>query len=271
VLGEHPHRVLRQAELARVEGLQHLRGLRGHSHGQGALLPVEGRQDAAHLQRDRRVPSGLHGHLDHPVGLGEGRVHVAGAEGGTEAEVRAQLLVHQRAALGQRGQRIEDRRELLVVDDDEFRRVLSRGPAGGGDEDDRFADVPDDAGCQGRLQPRDHARPGQEPPPSGAVRREVLGGEDGQDLRRRQCRGGVDAGDPAGGDRGSHEGDVRLARRGHVVDEAPPTHQQGGVLAAPDPPAHVRRARRRPGHRAPSPPESCIASAAARTASTMVW
>jgi hypothetical protein len=277
MLGEHPHRVLRQAEFARVEGLQHLRGLGGHPHRQGALLPVEGRQDAAHLDRDGGVPAGLHGHLDHAVGLGEGRVDVAGAEGGTEAQVRAELLVHERAAVGQRRHRIEDRRQFLVVDDDEFGRVLRGGPAGRGDEDDRLADVPDDAGGQGGLQPRDHPGPGEQSPPPGAVRREVLGGEDGHDLRRGQGGRGVDLRDAPGGDRRPHERDVRLARLGHVVDEASAPDQQRRVLAPPDAAAHVARI----GHRATSPLATPLGSPlasplamvrpAARTASTIVW
>jgi hypothetical protein len=280
VLGEHPHRVLRQPELARVEGLQHLRRLSGHSNRQGALLPVEGREDAPHLQRDGGVPAGLHRHLGHPVGRGKGRVHVAAAEGGTEAQIRAQLLVHQRAAVGQRRHRVEDRRQLLVVDDDELGRVLRGGPAGGGDEDDRLADVPHDAGRQGGLQPRDHARPVQQAPPSRAVRREVLGGEGRQHLRRRHCRRSVDVGDPPRGERRPHERDVRLARLGHVVDEASAPDEQGRVLTPPDAAPHVARA----GHRAASPAEGpagvpagsvvgCppMVRPAARTASTIVW
>ena len=267
MLGEHPHRVLRQAEFPRVERLQHLRGLGRHPHGQGALLPVEGGQDAPHLERDGGVPAGLHRHLDHPVGLGEGRVHVAGAEGGTEAQVRAELLVHERAAVGQRRHRIEHRRQLLVVDDDELGRVLRGGPARGGDEDDRLADVPDDAGGQRGLQSRDHPRPGEQSPPPGAVRREVLGGEHGHDLRRRQRGGGVDVRDPPGGDRRPHERDVRLARLGHVVDEASAPDQQRRVLAAPDPLPDVPVAR----HCASSSRGRRIVSCAARTASTIVW
>ena len=120
--------------------------------------------------------------------------------------------------------------QRLVVDVDQFDRVLGEVAALGDDQRNRVAD---ELGLAlGQRRPRSVrdvlARDGV--PGLLDVGVEVGGGEHRVHAGQRQRRRGVDAVDPGARERAAHEAGVQHARPGDVVDEAAAAGQQPGVL-----------------------------------------
>ena len=132
----------------------------------------------------------------------------------------------------QRGHRVDDHRQRVVVDDDEVGGVLTLVGPFRDHRGDRFADVADDLAREraGREHRRVRRRLRREP--------ELVGGEDADDAGLPERLRGVDAGDPRVRHRRSHVGHVQGSveeRVGDVADEGRRAGQEARVLHPDDP------------------------------------
>jgi len=194
-------------------------------------------------------------------GGGEPGIEIAAAQRPLVAPVGAQLLVHERRAVGQRRLHVGHDRQRVVVDEHLRRRVDHRVAVVADHQRDRVADVVHLVLGQRPvrrvvdLDPRRHPGHRQRrrevevvPREHGAHARVLArsGRVDGQDLRVRLGR--------------AHERRPQLPGDVDVVDVARAAHDQPRVLLALDRPADPRL-----GH------GGGHASAAASTALTMLW
>ena len=163
-------------------------------------------------------------------------------------------------ALG--GPEVEHRRELLVVDRDELRRVLGRVRILGEEDGDGLPDVAHPLPRQDRLQMVVERLIGDlDPDRDPFDRREVRRRHDGEDAFGRARRARVHLAQDRVGDRRPDHAEPQLTREVDVVDEAAATGQQSRVLDPERPPGA--------GHG--SVDGSATASAARRTARRMFW
>ena len=135
---------------------------------------------------------------------------------------------------------VDDRRQLLVLDDDAVDRVARRFARFGDDGDDRLADVAREL-VRERAARRAHRRAAIGAPEIrrrrhrlDAGRGQLGAGVDGEHARHRPRRVGVDGDDARVRVRRALEGDDRLAGLGDVVDEAAAAGEQRAVLDAMD-------------------------------------
>jgi hypothetical protein len=278
-----PHLLGRQGEGGADLLLVHVQPLGGDVQLHAAVL---GRHGEAGLRAEERLV--LHPHLvlaHHDDVRGRRRVTGADLEVPHQVPLRVQVgaLPAQLGDLGggvvhlvpgrvpQRGARVGDRLQHVVVDVD----AGGGQPGGlrvvGGDQRHRFALVADDVEGQhrlvGQLEPVD------------LLARHVVGGEHGGDAGGGQRRAGVDRADPgvgvraAQGDPPEHVLHPEVAAVGELATDLQDAVGPLGVVADPAAagPGQVlrcpgRRAGRR-AHRSPPAVGSAIRSAASRTAS----
>ena len=127
-VGRHDlHHVVRHAQRARVEILDHVRALAAGVDGELARALVEGRQHAARLEAHSRMAAELEGVLDDEVGACEGRLGVAVVDDLAVGEVVAELGVDRGRAGIERPLLVGDRRQLLPLDGDALGCVLGLG------------------------------------------------------------------------------------------------------------------------------------------------
>ena len=188
ILGEHAHLMFGETEMLGEQVLHHVRRLRALIDGQALLAFVPVGDDGARLVGHAGVAAEDERGLDDGVGFGEGLVDGADIELALKAEIVAEIRMDHRRLAVERGFRIGDRRQLLVVDLDQFAGVLGLGARARDDGADRFAlpagALDGDRRLRRRFQSlemREHADPG----------RHDLGdlgaGDDGDDARRLFC------------------------------------------------------------------------------------
>ena len=166
----------------------------------------------------------------HPVrGARERSVGVAVAEAPVAHDVRADVAVQQRCAGRGRGDRIDHRVELAVLDLDPFERVFGRITVARHHHRHRLPRVthPIDRKC---VMPHRLLHPGDERP---GPRGDLRAGQDDDDLGHRE-RGGRVEGDDLGMcmRRAQHRGVGGAGALPHVVGEAPAPGEQCRVLHA---------------------------------------
>ena len=258
---DHAHPVTRDAQRLGEVALVEERHLRGAPHGQAGV-------------RTPRSTPGRDGHhgaqagggdvvepvapLDHDVGLGEGRLHVAVGKLVLEVDqVAAELVVDQGSARTKRRVRIEDGGQLLVVDPDESCGFLRDLFGEGGHSRDLVPDAADLAAV-GRATLEGQVILGE----ADGMLLHAVGGDDGEHARERLGGARVDAAHPRVGILGPQNGPVGHAWQDDVVEELCVSGDLLGAVAlrgvlADDAEAH-RRAPRRGGDatRPSSPPGS---------------
>ena len=167
------------------------------------------------------------GVLEHLRGLGEGLVDVAAPQPEVERDIGAlaalevlevgegagglELLVHQDLVVGGLDL-VEDRRQLLVLGDDQLRRLLGDVRIGGEHDRDRLADIVHLADGEDRLVVEGRAVIGL-----GDDLAHVVGGDDAVDAGHLLGRAGVDRLDAAVGDGAAEDLSVQHAGQPHGV------------------------------------------------------
>ena len=144
--------------------------------------------------------------------------------------------MHERRALCERGLRVGDGRQLLVLDLDELRRVLGGGAAGCDDDGDAVADVACLIGRERKMRRRIRVL-GRKPRARQAavpVLGEVVSRPGGDDLGVRERGPDVDAADPRVREGAPHDGEIDHARQPHVVDPLGLPAEERHVLLALD-------------------------------------
>ena len=166
---------------------------------------------------------------DNAGGSGEGRCGLAKAEAPVADEVRADLLMQDRRPLRHAGNGIDHRLQRLVRDLDRVERILGEIAVLCHRDRDGLADIAHALDGHrpvlgGDLQAGDHRR-GQ--------LGEVAPGDDRHHARQRGGSSDLDREDVGMGVRRAQDRGVQRARPGaEIVDKAPATGQQGGVLDA---------------------------------------
>ena len=224
------------------QGLEDVRDLGRRPHGQLLAGGIDDHGARLHERRDEPLlaePAADHdrvgvvlGRCDRLLRAATG-AGVAGVEHPVRAGVGAEVRVQQCGALGERLLHVQDRRQVVVVDDDELGRVAGgRGVAGDHHGDAVTGEVHGVDGQRRRLRGllvrRD--RPGVRQARLGEP--EVGGGVDRDDAGKRAGLVGVDPGD-AGMRRGrAHHGQVQHPGQGDVVGPAGAPGDEAGVLLA---------------------------------------
>ena len=231
---DHADLRLGNAEHDRGEHPEDVRDLRRRPQRQ--LVHDGLREAGARLDRVRDQPVLPQAAADGRRRLGEELVHLAGVERPRVAAVRAEVLVDDRSAVGERGLRVDDGMERLVVDRDELGRVLRGGTRVCDDDGDGVALVARLVRCERPVHRRGGVLGRQ---PGGRKRRlpvvrQVGAGEDGDDAVGRGGLRGVDALDLRVRVRAADDGHVDRARKRHVVDERALPDQELAVLLAGD-------------------------------------
>ena len=153
-------------------------------------------------------------------------------EGGGEAHVRAVLGEQQRRVGRQRVERVRDRRQRVVLDDDALDGVDGLRA---GLRDDGRDDVADESHLVGRehrpVQRLGHRRELLQRRETEVVAARVV---HGHDTRHRQRLGDVDRDQVGVRDRGPHERHVRHVRLDEVVDVLPRSGQERGIFETTD-------------------------------------
>ena len=222
VLGHHPHLMLGEVEVLGKQVLHHVRRLRALVDGEALLALVPVGDDGARLGGDAGMASGDKGSLDHGVRLSEGLVRRADLELALKAEVVAEGSMNHRRLGIERGLRIGDGEQRLIIDLDQLGGVLGLGARARDGSADGFALPAGTVDGDGRLrrrfealQVRKHADPG----------RHHFGqfgaGDHGDDAGCLLRRVGLDRGDFGVSMRRAHKGDVRHARQRNVADILP--------------------------------------------------
>ncbi len=169
ILADHANLRLLEPEMQCRDVLHHMRRLRALVDRQSCLGGVPVGHDRARLQRHAGVPAKDELRLDHLVGAGKRRIDGTGVEIALESEIVAERRMNDRGFRIERGAHIRHRFEFLVLDVDDFRRILGDRPARRHDGCNSFA-LPADAidrdsmlrcGLQA-FQMREHADPGRD-------------------------------------------------------------------------------------------------------------
>ena len=180
---------------------------------------------------DRRARIAGIAHRDrHPVrGARERSVGVAVAQAPGAHDVRADVAVQQRCAGRSRGDRIDHRVELAVLDLDPFERVFSPIAVARHHHRHRLSCVTHPIDREREMPHRLLHAGDERPGPRGGV----LAGQDGDDRGHRE-RGGRVEGDDLGMcvRRAQHRGVGGAGTLPHVVGEAPARGKQRRVLDA---------------------------------------
>ena len=173
-----------------------------------------------------------HRDLGDDVGAGE-RVGVALlGEGGGEAHVRTMFGEQQRRIGRQCVERVRDRRQRVVLDDDALGGIDGLRA---GLRDDGRDDVADEShlvrGEHGPVQRLGHRRELLQRRETEVVATRVV---HGHDTRHRRCLGDVDRDHVGVRNGGPHERDVRHVRLDEVVDVLPRSRQERGIFETTD-------------------------------------
>ena len=213
--------------MEREDPLHHVRRLGRVVDGQVAGGRVEIRDQAARLQRHPGMAAEMVGLLDHGVGLGVGRIDIAGGVLALPGEVVAELGMDDRRVRIERGLHVGRRGQRLPFDLDQLGRVLGLLAALGDDGHHRLAlparHLHGERVLGRRFQPFEM---GENADP-GIVDAGKVGS---RDHRHHAGRGGggraIDGNDPGMRVRAAHEGGMHHARQHDVVDEgAAPVRQ----------------------------------------------
>ena len=124
---------------------------------------------------------------------------------------------------------VEDRRQLLVVDQDELCGLVGDMGVARQHDGDRLADIAHLADRQDRLVVEGRPEIG-----IGDQLADVLGGVDAVDARHVECRACVDPGDPSMRDRAAHDLRVQHARQADIVGVFGAAGHLGGGFEARD-------------------------------------
>ena len=233
--GDHPHLGLAQPGDLADGGPQHVGRLGGGVQGEAAPGRVELAQRPVALQRQARDPVVDEALAQHPVGGGEGAVHVAVAARHVQEHVVGPVVVDQRGAGGQGGLGIDHRRQVLVLDGDQLQGVLGDVAALGHHRGDGLAH--EDHLVDGHDRPLDLAQGGDggqvvvEPAAGGG---HLLAGEHGQHAGQDHGPGGVDGADAGVGLGASQDGDVAQVGAVDVAQVVALAGEEPGVLGAPN-------------------------------------
>ncbi len=141
---------------------------------------------------------------------------------------------------------MHDRWQRLVVDLDQFGRILGRGDGLGDHHCDRFADIADRVDRQRKMRGRDRRDSADPRPHIGRVgqagivrdRPEPIGagvgpGQDRQYPGGSPRRGAVDGAQPGMGMRRTHKHGMRHPRQDDIIAKPPAPGQQPKILLAP--------------------------------------
>ncbi len=232
-VGAHdPDHVLGEPGDLRVHGAMRVRRLVAVVDVELPGLRVEVGDHAACLER-RRVAAGIDDVArDDDVGLGEGAVRrllVSGLpQRAREVVDLPGLVVADQRRIGiERLAGVDDRRQRLVVDVDQFERVVGRVLVGRDHERDLLPLEPDLVAREHGLRVvRDRRHP-REP-----ERLEVLRGDDGGDVRVSERPRRVDRPDARVRVRAAQHGPVDHSREPDVVEVAPLAADEARVLLA---------------------------------------
>src|SRR5581483_9785026 len=123
--------------------VDHLRHLRVDPDGELAARGVVVRDDREGLERRRAVAVDLQMLLDDLIGRLERAVDVAVGQAAFPRDIRFQLFVEQRRARLHRVAGLDDGRQRVVIDRDQFQRILGGAAVARGDGGDRLAHVAD--------------------------------------------------------------------------------------------------------------------------------
>ena len=238
---DHPHAPLVETQHPgdlRPDAKRRLRR-RPHRQGPGRLVP--GRERATRLHRHAGDQVLLDGQLDHRGRLCERSVGIARPPGLTERAVARRLLEDSGCAGRQRHRGGGDTRQGPVLDGDEGCRIPRGGGRLGDDGRDRRALGVHALAGEERVRRHDHVA--KEPVDRQGGDHAQIGGRDdvdhagglpgALDVQADHARVGVGAAD---------QRQVRQARHGDIVDEAPAPADEGRVLTSPERAAD-------PGHR----------------------
>ena len=192
------------------------------------MTVVDG-QRAPALQRHAGVAPDTELGLDDVLGLGEGRVDVAGLLG---EQVR--LGVSAAVEVAERAGGVEQRRKLRHLHHHRLRAVLGDVRIGREHRGDRFADVANPVLGQDRLAVGHHLVGAHLPEVDERDIGHVGTGPDGGHAGNGQGLGGVDGLDHAVGHVGPHDPHVELVGQVEIGDEPSLAPQQGPVLQPRD-------------------------------------
>ena len=186
------HLMLFDAEVLGEQVLHHVRRLRRviRRHALLARIPVG--DDGASFEADAGMAAEMERGLDHGVGFGERLVDLADVELALEGEVVAEFRMDDRRAGVERGLRVGDGRQFLVLDLDQLGGVFGQRARARDDGADGLA-LPAGALDRDRilrrrldaLEMREHADPRRH------HRRKVRARDDRDDARRFLGRVGV--------------------------------------------------------------------------------
>ena len=215
-----------------------VRVLRGEPEREDVGGGVVRGEDDARLERRRDQPRRPDARPHDGVRPREGAVDVALGAAPAQEHVVRRLLVQRRRALGLA--RLDERRQLLDLDQDVLRRVRGLLGGVGDDERDRLADVADAVAREHRVRHRHdlgavahHQRERVDEP------LDVGGGEDRPDARHPRRHARVDAGEPPVRVDAAHERGVQHLRQLQVADVLRLALDEALVLGArqrpPDP------------------------------------
>ena len=173
----------------------------------------------------------MHGDRDAVRGLCKHLFWIAVAEAAFAGEIAVQAFMQHRLRRIERRERIDHRRQRLVVDLDQVERVLGEIAVGGDDDRDRLADI---AHAADRDRPAFDRR--LDPDRKACRQRGYLvAGDDGDDARRGARRVDIYMCDPRMRVRRPQNGGVQRAGLfAEIVDEASAPGQERGVFDALD-------------------------------------
>ena len=237
VFRQHAHLVRLQGEMLGEDVLRHVRRLRAVIDGEALFARIPVGDDGARLVGDAGMAAEHEGRFGDGVGFGKSFVGIAGDQRALEGEIVAELGMDHRRRRIERGFRVGDGGQRLVVDLDQCAGIFRFGARTRHHGADGLALPAGAIGGDGVLRRRfDAFEMGEHADPRRDHLGELHAGNDGDDARRFLCFRCLDVCDARMRVRRTHEGDVHHARQHHVAD----------ILAAA-----LRQARQiRPRHRA---------------------
>jgi hypothetical protein len=206
-----------------------VRVLAGQPQREEVRCGVVGRHGPPSLDRNRGEPRHLEAALHHVIRCGEGSRRVADGTAPAQHHVVGGLLVEHDVA-GERIGRPGGDGERVVVDVDEFGRVLCRGPRVGHDGRDGLPHEPHPVVGQQRRRDRHHLGVVDRVHRHRCVPTQIRGREHRQDAGRPRSSRRVDADDRRVCERAADQHHVRHRGQRHVTDEPTATADQPQIL-----------------------------------------
>jgi hypothetical protein len=173
--------------------------------------------------------------LEHVRRVGEGRVHVAIADGDDGGDVAREIAVRAGGPWPRRVATVAHRRQRFEIELHRRGGILGQISVGGDRHCDGLADVADLVTRQRELRARRlDRRIGHQHGNLAArhARRQIIGGEHGMDARHGARRRHVDGTDSGVGVWAAHEAGVQRAGKLDVVDETAAPGEQRRVFEA---------------------------------------